>query len=211
MAKSSRNTSHKKRTDNTHRLLYYLQERTTSKHADWRNATLRLFYQLYELRRDNPGIFLWVRAVDGVTVHLGTQQIVDFQFAQRHMLINAGLRSPLLSLGDRLFGKAALHEGSGVRQWKIQTIAEIDRLLGVLRRLPKEDVAAASQSRSIPQRVREIVWERDGGKCKQCRSATNIHFDHIIPFAKGGSSTDPKNIRLLCAKHNLEQSASMKF
>ncbi len=34
----------------------------------------------------------------------------------------------------------------------------------------------------------------------------NLRFDHDIPFSKGGSSLTAANIRLLCAKHNLEKS-----
>jgi hypothetical protein len=34
----------------------------------------------------------------------------------------------------------------------------------------------------------------------------NLHFDHDIPFSKGGSSLTGANVRLLCAKHNLEKS-----
>ena len=34
----------------------------------------------------------------------------------------------------------------------------------------------------------------------------NRHFDHDIQFSKGGSSLTAANVRLLCAKHNLEKS-----
>jgi len=33
----------------------------------------------------------------------------------------------------------------------------------------------------------------------------DLLFDHI-PFSKGGSSLTAANVRLLCAKHNLEKS-----
>lgn len=60
--------------------------------------------------------------------------------------------------------------------------------------------------RVIPSWVKREVWKRDAGKCVICGSKDNLHFDHIIPFSKGGSSKDPKNIQLLCARHNLEKS-----
>src|SRR5437773_6116168 len=50
------------------------------------------------------------------------------------------------------------------------------------------------------------VWRRDRGQCVQCGSTKNLHFDHDIPFSKGGSSLSATNVRLLCAKHNLEKS-----
>jgi len=61
-------------------------------------------------------------------------------------------------------------------------------------------------SRRIPTIVKREVWERDQGKCIDCGSRDNLHFDHIIPFSKGGSSTDVKNVQLLCGKHNLSKS-----
>jgi hypothetical protein len=63
-----------------------------------------------------------------------------------------------------------------------------------------------SHNRIIPTQVKVDVWKRDKGKCQLCGSQINLHYDHIIPFSKGGSSLTSKNIRLLCAKHNLEKS-----
>lgn len=62
-----------------------------------------------------------------------------------------------------------------------------------------------SPGRLIPSEVKRVVWERDHGRCVECGSTENLHFDHIIPWSKGGSSTDPANIQLLCSKHNLEK------
>jgi 5-methylcytosine-specific restriction endonuclease McrA len=58
----------------------------------------------------------------------------------------------------------------------------------------------------IPTLVKVDVWRRDRGQCVQCGSTKNLHFDHDIPFSKGGSSLTTANVRLLCAKHNLEKS-----
>lgn len=60
-------------------------------------------------------------------------------------------------------------------------------------------------NRMIPSAVKVAVWERDKGSCRICGSTKNLHFDHIIPFSKGGSSTDPENIQILCAKCNLKK------
>lgn len=61
------------------------------------------------------------------------------------------------------------------------------------------------QNRLIPSEVKLVVWKRDGGKCVQCGSRDNLHFDHIIPFSLGGSSLTAENIQLLCARHNLQK------
>lgn len=60
-------------------------------------------------------------------------------------------------------------------------------------------------NRLIPTSVKLEVWKRDKGSCTKCGSKDNLHFDHIIPYSKGGSSLIAKNIQLLCVRHNLEK------
>lgn len=60
--------------------------------------------------------------------------------------------------------------------------------------------------RIIPTTVKLEVWQRDGGKCVICGATTGLHFDHIIPFTKGGASITAENVQLLCMRHNLEKS-----
>ena len=60
-------------------------------------------------------------------------------------------------------------------------------------------------NRFIPGDVQREVYERDKRKCIKCGSSENLHFDHILPFAKGGLSKVASNIELLCAKHNLQK------
>ncbi len=59
------------------------------------------------------------------------------------------------------------------------------------------------QNRLIPTEVKLAVWKRDQGRCISCGSADNLHFDHIIPYSRGGSSLVSDNIQLMCARHNL--------
>ena len=61
-------------------------------------------------------------------------------------------------------------------------------------------------SRVIPSAVKLEVWKRDKGRCVLCESTENLHFDHELPYSKGGSSLVAANIRILCAKHNLAKS-----
>lgn len=60
-----------------------------------------------------------------------------------------------------------------------------------------------AHTRVVPTSVRLEVWSRDKGRCVECGATDNLHFDHIIPYSKGGSSLTADNIQLLCARHNL--------
>lgn len=65
-------------------------------------------------------------------------------------------------------------------------------------------------SRHIPLKVQRLIWSRDQARCqfkdpqtnRQCGSKHFIQIDHIKPYSQNGSSTDPKNLRLLCGQHN---------
>jgi 5-methylcytosine-specific restriction endonuclease McrA len=56
---------------------------------------------------------------------------------------------------------------------------------------------------------RAAIIERDGSMCHICGKkceASEIHLDHVVPLAKGGTH-DAENLRVACAKCNLEKGA----
>ena len=61
-------------------------------------------------------------------------------------------------------------------------------------------------TRLIPTDVKVAVWARDKGQCVLCGSKENLHFDHDLPFSKGGTSLTAENVKILCMKHNLKKS-----
>ncbi len=63
-----------------------------------------------------------------------------------------------------------------------------------------------SHTRIIPTEIKKEVWKRDKGRCVLCGDTNNLHFDHDLPFSKGGTSLSLNNVRLLCIKHNLMKS-----
>ena len=71
--------------------------------------------------------------------------------------------------------------------------------------LISESKEAARTERYVSKQVREIVWDRDQGRCTECGSNEKLEFDHIIPYSKGGSNSE-KNIQLLCQECNRKKS-----
>lgn len=65
------------------------------------------------------------------------------------------------------------------------------------------------RSRKVSLPLRDEIWSRDGGRCAfvgaegaRCTATTGLEIDHIRPYALGGSSDDPANLRVLCRAHN---------
>lgn len=90
-------------------------------------------------------------------------------------------------------------EDDGRRKvFKFKLVAVEDDTLG-----DEQGIEDLESSRLIPSAVKVAVWQRDGGRCIKCGATDNLHFDHIIPYAKGGTSLSAENIQILCARHNL--------
>lgn len=66
---------------------------------------------------------------------------------------------------------------------------------------------------SISSEVKRAVWRRDGGACVKCRrgqaEGARLHFDHIIPYSKGGADNE-ENVQLLCSACNLRKGANIE-
>lgn len=67
------------------------------------------------------------------------------------------------------------------------------------------------QTRQIPGKVKLAVFKRDKGICIKCGAKDNLHFDHLLPYSRGGTSLKEENIQLLCARHNLQKSAKLDY
>jgi hypothetical protein len=80
-----------------------------------------------------------------------------------------------------------------------QQIDEIEQELQTLEEIPDRNTPVRE---AIPRPVQREVWRRDQGRCVQCGSRERLHFDHIVPVSRGGSST-ARNIQLLCETCNL--------
>jgi hypothetical protein len=85
--------------------------------------------------------------------------------------------------------------------------------------ITKKKQIELSHSRLIPTAVKLEVWAKDKGQCILFGSSVsawpsqdgkeNLHFDHDLPYSKGGTSLTAENlpcqqagVRILCMKHN---------
>ena len=101
--------------------------------------------------------------------------------------------------------------------------AIFDRALTlVLTQLSKTKFSAAGRprpggqtrpgSRHISAAVKREVWHRDGGRCAfrgeqgRCVETGLLEFHHVVPYAKGGATTQ-ENLELRCRTHNAYEAA----
>ena len=63
-------------------------------------------------------------------------------------------------------------------------------------------------ARHVPAALSDTVHLRDGGQCTyesadgvKCTRRTNLHIDHVVPLARGGTTCEA-SLRLLCGPHN---------
>jgi hypothetical protein len=151
----------------------------------------------------------------GPTVRLATLNLPQFLSA------NDSLDSPLFLADnrlvlyrDRLFipervpKSVAEHEEIILRAKKLvydeqadlaslkAAIANLEAAIEYTKSGPKRD--------PIPEDVKLLVGARDAGACVRCGSNKELHFDHIIPVAKGGGNGEA-NIQFLCQPCNLKK------
>lgn len=77
----------------------------------------------------------------------------------------------------------------------------LERVRREIEAMENLDRLPSAQRERIPEGVRLFVWQRDEGRCVSCGSRERLEFDHIIPVAEGGSSTE-RNVQLLCETCN---------
>ncbi len=92
--------------------------------------------------------------------------------------------------------KIERNSGRGVFKFYLQPVE--------IKTLKKEKLIPFN--RIIPTQVKIEVWKRDEGHCIICGAKQNLHYDHDLPFSKGGTSLTSQNVRILCLKCNLRKS-----
>jgi 5-methylcytosine-specific restriction endonuclease McrA len=103
-------------------------------------------------------------------------------------------------------------ESDGKRRiFKFKLVAVSDE-----QKLTRDTIPLRARRRIIPTAVKLAVWKRDGGRCVwvdsngECGATDELHFDHDLPYSKGGTSLTAANVQLLCARHNLQKRDQIK-
>lgn len=138
----------------------------------------------------------------------------DFYAMEQH---SAATPVAYIRVGDRTYWRFAgkWHtDNEGLTQEAVHALL-------VTRAMRQEDqvrraMTIASQGRlpeqpqrsAIPADVKQLVWNRDGGACRACGSMIELQFDHVIPVARGGGSTE-QNLQVLCGPCNRRKGASV--
>src|SRR5688572_11675589 len=89
-------------------------------------------------------------------------------------------------------------------------IAECEKRKVAATAQPRTKNRRPAAGRTVPAEVRHAVWKRDARRCTfvtpsghRCDARRLLEFDHIVPVARGGPSTED-NLRLRCRAHNQE-------
>jgi hypothetical protein len=124
-----------------------------------------------------------------------TQNGLFFEATTRHK--QEGAEAERVRVYEKIRAGIWAHNGvfSLVDAWMASGTRQVFKFRLVL----TDDDAGENEShdlrhdRIIPSAVKREVWKRDGGRCVICGSTDNLHFDHDIPFSRGGSSITPAN------------------
>ena len=123
-------------------------------------------------------VLVFEKLRDGIWVYNGIFDLVDYA-------VDSSSGRQVFNFTLTISSSEADWTGQNVDQHEIRTLVDDDRI--------------------IPSWVKLEVWKRDKGRCVKCGAHDHLHFDHIIPYIKGGSSKDPLNIQILCLRHNLQK------
>jgi 5-methylcytosine-specific restriction endonuclease McrA len=163
------------------------------------------------------------------------RRLLDVKARTRPDLDVVGLIDLLADLGlekwDKLEAAKRVDSKKSARVDKqgAQTIQQNDAVVPALIRVKVIDDGAQEQIESVrasrasksadrnssqrrpyyPSAIRHTLYMKHAGRCCQCGGSRNLEIDHIVPFAKGGSS-ELANLRLLCRSCN-QRAAIEKF
>lgn len=103
----------------------------------------------------------------------------------------------------------SVSKGSGGGGYSVSDMYYTKLLIDIIVRMWKRQLVIYAETKnqgSVPEHVKTVVFQRDGGSCIQCGyKGPYIEYDHRMPRSKGGPNT-VENIQLLCRMCNLKKS-----
>jgi hypothetical protein len=136
------------------------------------------------------------------------QAVEDYKFAK--------LQPRLVKIYEKILpGTWSLKGFFDLVDYKVKNDGDREVFIFILKLSESQDIQKKEyldikHTRLIPSKIKQEVWKRDGGTCVKCGSKENLHFDHDLPFSKGGTSLIAKNIKILCMKCNLKKSGKIE-
>jgi hypothetical protein len=78
-------------------------------------------------------------------------------------------------------------------------LKELDPAREPMKKRRSKELVSAPQvpAHHIPRPLKRAIWQRDQGRCTNCKSTHRLQLDHITPRHEGGATT-AANLRLLC-------------
>jgi hypothetical protein len=156
-----------------------------------------------------------------LTFHVGSKFYAMGKMEQKTWAVAASVQInkpvPVLKIGDRQywqFRNRFYWENDGLSGDQVYALL-VTRLQREQATIDRAQAMVATGMRpqptvrgAIPDDVKQLVWNRDGGRCRHCGSGAELQYDHVIPVALGGAST-PENLQVLCGTCNRRKGAGL--
>jgi hypothetical protein len=183
------------------RVLYYLSSISQKTPGDLLINIIAFFYNIFEISENNIAFNITMHKSVGFSLMFKDKRICYIKPSSNGLLVYIHPDWLLIKVAKKMFSNPLKNQWQ--ESYKVDDPIEIERFLNYLRKLPTPKEKVSTSSRTIPSWIKSFVFDRDSGCCVACGSKKEIHFDHVLPFSKGGTSINPKNIQLLCQKCNL--------
>jgi hypothetical protein len=172
-----------------------------------------LIYEGHDVRRgkgvdpksvDQPAVYPSGALTQNGKFHVAATEFKKGLREAERIRVYEKLRSGIWSYNGLFHLVDSWQEESGGRTvFKFKLVAVVEAVSSATKRLP-------DRRRLIPSGVKREVWKRDKGRCVVCGADNELHFDHVIPYSKGGASATTENVQILCARHNLSKGARIE-
>jgi 5-methylcytosine-specific restriction endonuclease McrA len=104
--------------------------------------------------------------------------------------------------------KHAAHRRTTESGMDTRAMRNSDRVNRAMTIAAQGQLPVPSQRTGIAPEVRQLVWQRDQGRCVHCGATSELQLDHQIPVSMGGSNTEA-NLQLLCGPCNRRKGAAV--